>query len=57
MATKSGRTLWTREMSSVAGLAAGTEAVFVAATDGAFATWLPFDGDGPADCLAPITLE
>ncbi len=31
--------------------------VIVAATDGAFATWLPFDGDGPADCLAPITLE
>lgn len=31
----SGRTLWTRDMSSVAGLAAGTEAVFVAAADGA----------------------
>lgn len=29
-----GRILWSREMSSVAGLAAGTEAVFVAATDG-----------------------
>lgn len=30
-----GRTLWTRDMSSVSGLAAGNEAVFVAATDGA----------------------
>jgi len=29
-----GRTLWTRKMSSVAGLAAGREAVFVSATDG-----------------------
>ncbi len=29
-----GRTLWTRKMSSVSGLTAGREAVFVAATDG-----------------------
>jgi outer membrane protein assembly factor BamB len=29
-----GRILWTREMSSVSGLAAGSDAVFVAATDG-----------------------
>lgn len=31
--------------------------VIVAATDGAFATWLPLEGDGPGDCLAPIVLE
>jgi len=31
--------------------------VIVAATDGAFGTWLPLEGDGPADCLAPITLQ
>jgi len=30
-----GRTLWTRDMSSVAGVAAGSDAVFVAASDGA----------------------
>jgi hypothetical protein len=31
--------------------------VIVAATDAAFASWLPLDGDGPADCLAPLNLE
>lgn len=31
--------------------------VIVAATDGAFSTWLPLEDDGPQDCLAPITLE
>ena len=31
--------------------------VIVAATDGAFSTWLPLEGDGTSDCLAPITLE
>ncbi len=31
--------------------------VIVAATDGAFGTWLPLEGDGAQDCLAPITLE
>lgn len=30
-----GRTLWQRDMSSVSGLAAGTDAVFIAASDGA----------------------
>ncbi len=31
--------------------------VIVAATDAAFGTWLPLEGDGTRDCLAPITLE
>jgi len=31
--------------------------VIVAATDGAFETWLPLEGDGTGDCLAPITVE
>ena len=31
--------------------------VIVAATDAAFGTWLPLEGDGPADCLAPIAFE
>lgn len=35
MTLDGGRILWTREMSSVAGLAAGEDGIFVAATDGA----------------------
>lgn len=31
--------------------------VIVAATDASFGTWLPLEGDGPQDCLAPIALE
>jgi len=31
--------------------------LIIAATDGAFSTWLPLEGDGTSDCLAPLTLE
>lgn len=37
--------------------AAVSPVVIVAATDAAFSTWLPLEGDGTGDCLAPITLE